>query len=331
MLAELDQVAGRRARWGFALGAARVALMPPRSRRLAAVLLAACAAAAAALIHVLLPEAGLVAAVALPGLPAACAWAALATSEPPRRPSVAGRAAQVIAAAAIIACPVLALREIALYPGQAGGGAVPYAGPVMTVMFAAELAVYLLLVLRRRGLLGAGRHSGLLGLAAALAVGWVLVLNQPPGGQSDNPVITPAVTGVAIGALLAAGALAALARLLRRGGIERSLRGGAAEVMWGVLLSGPAVFIAVLLTTSRSAIAAAAANPAFVNEAYQRGATSVLAWIAHDDLGGALILFTVASIGIAAVFAVVHLPFLPPGEPREPIPAVVRPGRDDAS
>jgi hypothetical protein len=50
-------------------------------------------------------------------------------------------------------------------------------------MFAAELAAYLLLVLRRPTLLGAGTHSGLPGLAAALAVGRVLVLSQPPAGS----------------------------------------------------------------------------------------------------------------------------------------------------
>ncbi len=325
MLAELDQVTGRGARWRFALGAARAALVPPRSSRLAAIVLAVGAAAAGLVIHVLLPGTGPVAAVAVPGLPALCAWAALARPYPLRQASAAGRAAQVVAIGAITACPVLALREIALYPGTPGGGAVPYARPVMTVMFAAELAAYLLLVLLRPGLLGTGRHSGLPGLAAALTVGWVLVLNQPRGGQSDNPVMTPAVTEIAIGALLVAGALAVLPGLIRRSGIGQSLRSGAGEVMWGVLLSGPAAFIAVLLTTSHSAIAAEASEPVFINEAHQQGATSVLSWIANDDLGGAVVLFTAASVIIALTFAITHALFLDTGEPPERLRAAVGP------
>jgi hypothetical protein len=234
------------------------------------------------------------------------AQTAAGSPDPILRASATGRAAQLIAVAGIIACPVLAIREITLYPGQAGHAALPYAGPVMTVMFAAELAVYLLLVLRRPGLLGAGRHSGPLGLAAAFAACSAFVLFQPPGGQSDNPVMPPAVIGIAIGALLAAGGLAALPGLVLRSGIRQSLRAGLAEVMWGCLLGGPAAFISVLLTTSRSAIAAEAAQPVILSEARQQGATSVLAWIAHDDLGGALVVFTILSIGIALIFAIAH-------------------------
>jgi hypothetical protein len=318
MLAELDHVAGRRARWGFALGAARAVLAPARSRQLAAMALAA--AAAGVVIRVLLPGAGLTAAVAIPGLPALCAWVALAMPDPPPAAS-AGRAAQVIAVAAILACPVLALREIGHYPGQAGSGAVSYAGPVMTVMFAAELGACLLLVLRRPALLGAGRNSGLPGLAAALAAGWVLAASQPPAGQSGSPVLTTAVAATVLGALLSAGALGALPGLALHRGLGPSLRAGVGELLWGVLLSVPAAFIAVLLTTSRSAIAAEAGQPVFISEASRQGATSIMAWIAHDDLGGAVVMFTVLSAVAAVIFAIAHTLFPSPGEPPEPLPA----------
>jgi hypothetical protein len=180
--------------------------------------------------------------------------------------------------AVLTACAVLALREFTRYPGQAGHAAVP----------------------------GAGRHSGLAGLAAALTAGLVFALGQPAGGQSDSPVLTPVVMALGICALLAAGALAALPGVVRRRGITQSLRVGAAEVMWGVLLTGPVVFSAVLLTTSRTAISAEAAEPVIRAEAYQQGAASVAAWIAHDDLGGAIVMLTFLSVAIALVFAIAH-------------------------
>jgi len=303
MLAELGQVTGREARWRFALGSARAVLAPPGTRALGLIPLAAVAAAVA--IHLLAPATGIVAAVALPGFPALLVLAA-ARSEPPRPAEAAGRAAQVIAVAGIVACPVLAIREYTLYPGNGAGSAAPETGAIMTFIFSAELACYLLIVLWRPGLLGASRHSGLPGLAAALAISWVFVAHQPPGGQSDNPVIDPVVLATAAGILLGAGALAALPHLLRRGKDHGALA-GLAEVMWGVLLSGPAAFIANVLTTTRGAIAAEATSPDIATESQRQGATSVLAWIAHDDLGGAIVLFTFFSICIAVILAALQL------------------------
>jgi hypothetical protein len=291
--------------------------VPPRSGRLAAIGAAAGAAAATFIIRTLLPQAGLVAAIAVPGLPALSAWFILSRPGPDRRASIAGRAAQVIAVAALIACPALAVREIMFYPAwQSGPANSPsYAGSVMTVVFAAELAVYLLLVLWRPGLLRAGRHSGLLGLAALLAVGWLCVLHQPPGGL----VLAGAAAGLAV-----AGAVATVAGLILGSGVRQSLLSGAGEVMWGVLLSGPALFIAMMLGSSRSAIAAEAAQPSTITEAHQQGATSVLAWVAQDDIGGAVVLFTVLSMTIALTFAIVHVfcdvLSADPGKPPEPLP-----------
>jgi hypothetical protein len=87
---------------------------------LATIVLAAAADAAGVVIRVMLPVPGLTAAVAVavPGRPALCAWAALAMPDPPPA-APAGRAAQVITVTGIPVCPVLVVREIALYPGQA--------------------------------------------------------------------------------------------------------------------------------------------------------------------------------------------------------------------
>jgi hypothetical protein len=324
MLAELDQVTGRRARWRFALSAARVALVPPRSGRLTAIAAAAGAAAAALIIHLLLPQAGPVAATAVPGLPALSAWFVFSRPGLDRQVSIAGRAAQAIAVACLAACPAAVMREIMLYPAaQAGPGTAPYLGPVWTVIFAAELAVYLLAVLWRPGLLGAGRHSGLPALAALLLVGWFSVLHHPHGGL---------VLAMAAGALLVAGTLAALPGLIRGSGIQPGLRSGAAEVMWGVLLTGPALLDAMLLVSTRSVIAAEAAVPYTITEAHQQGATSVLAWVASDDLGGAVVLFTMFSITIALIFAIVHVFCDVYSKPPGPLPAAAgRPDCDDAT
>jgi hypothetical protein len=314
MLAELDQITGRRSRWLFALGAARAALLPPRSSRLAAIVLAAIAAAAAMAIHAEVPQAGPVALAALPGQPALCAWAALARPRPPRPPSAAGRAAQVIAVAGITACPVLSIRLLALYPGNSGPA--DPADQIMIVVFAAEIAAYLMLVLRRPDPLGAGRHSGLLGLAAALVTGGVYLHsqlhNQP--GTSAVPSSWGVSAGVALAAVtvpLAAGALAVLPGAIRRSGIAQCLRRSAAEAMWAVLLSGPAVFIAFLLTIPRAAVVAEAAGPWAISKAHQQGATSVPAWVASDYLGAAMVLLTGVSVVIMITFLIMHVCFLP--------------------
>jgi hypothetical protein len=302
MLTELDQVTGLRARWRFALGAARAALVPPPRSRPAAITLAAAAAATAAACHVLVPQAGVVGAVAVPGIPALFAWAALSRPHPAGQAGLAGRAVQVIAAVVIIACPALAMRILVLYPvGDSPNE--PVVSGVMTVVFAAELGAYLLLVLRRPGLLGAGRHSGLLAVAAVLTAGWVSVAYPQPGSQSGFPVLAPAYLALLTGALLAVGVLAALPGLLLRHGIGRSLRRGAAEVLWGLLLSGPAAFIEALLTTSRSAVAVQAADPATITYARQQGSTNILGWVAHDDLGGSLMLLTFLTFFIMLVIA----------------------------
>jgi hypothetical protein len=323
MLTELDQVTGRRPRWRFAFGAAYVALLPPRSSRRAAIVLAAIAVAAGLAIHAEVPRAGAVALIALPGLPALCAWAALAWPRPSGPASPAAHAVQVIAAAAMIACPVLGVRLLTLYPGNAGPANLP--GQIALALCAAEIAVFLLLVIRRPEPLGAGRHSGLLGLAGALAVSGVYLYgrlhSQPhPGLLSPFAGVTVEALLTAVAAPFVMGALAGLTGAARHGDFDRCLHLGAADAMWTVLLTGPATFIGYVLTTSRAAVTAQAADPSIINLAHREGATSVPAWVASNDLGLAIVLLTAVTVVAAVTFLMARLGFVPPGSDRVPGP-----------
>lgn len=227
MLAELDQVAGRRARWRFAAGAAHVALLPPRSSRRAAIVLAAIAVAAGLALHAEVPRAGAVALYALPGIPALCAWAALAWPRPSGPAGPAAHAVQVIAAAAMIACPVLGVRLLTLYPGNSGPTSLP--GQIALVLCAAEIAVFL-------------------------------------------------------------------------------------------LLTGPAAFIVYVLTTSRAAVTAQAADRGIIILAHRQGATSVTAWVASNDLGLAIVLLTAVTVVAAVTFLMARFGFVPAGSDLLPGP-----------
>jgi len=323
MLAELDQVAGYRNRWRFAVSAARAALVPPDCGRFIRFALAALAVTAAIALHVLVPQAGLVLAVAVPGLTAMCAWIALTGPVAAHQASAAGRVAQAAAAALIVACPVLAIRQIAEYPGHVRG---LQDAAAVVVFTCAELAASLLLVLRRPGVLGAGRHSGLAGLAAAVVTGSVFLVQQPPGGQSDNPVVTTALVATALCAPVVAGVLTAITQLAGSGTFVPCLRAGVSEVLWGALLTSPAATIAFLLTTSHRAIAAEAAEPVFIAEAHQQGAASVLAWVAQDDAGGALAVFTALTLAGMLVFLLSYGALRLAAELSRPAPAVLAVG-----
>lgn len=304
MLAELDEIAGTRDRWRFALGSARAMLRPAPVSPLVLIPLAMTAAGALA-VRFLIPIAGSTWGIAVPAAPCLCAWAAMGRPAGRTAPAVLSRAGQVIALALIAAVPALAIRLLTLYPGSSGSSPKPGAALVMSIVLVAYLAALALLVLRRPGPLGGWRYSGLPGLAAALATGGVFLLNQPPGGQSDNPVVNTAVVATALAAAPAAGVLAALLHR-RRTGTGQRLRSAAGEMAWGWLLTAPAVFIALMLTTTTSAITAEAALPVFINEAHQQGATSVLAWVSSDDLGGALVMFAGLSVLSMLIFLVIH-------------------------
>ena len=269
MLAELDQVRGRPARWAFALGAARACLMAPRAVRPAwpAIVVAGGAAAAGGAIHALAPGAGVIAAAVIPGLPALCVLAILAR-RPAGHVSGAGRVIQVIAVAAVAACAVLALRQDVLYPPPAAGRG----GWAISLLLAAGLTGYLWLALRWPSAPAAGRPGSIFGLAAALIVAAAVL-----SGQLGVP-------GTALGAALLAAALAAGAAA-RHAGVLRNL---IAAALWqAVLLTGPALFI-VQVTATSAAISLDARDSQTIAEAHSQGAASVLAWAGQDNLGGAV-------------------------------------------
>lgn len=74
---------------------------------------------------------------------------------------------------------------------------------------------------------------------------------------------------------------------------------------WGYLLTGPVVFV-VMLVTTQAAIAAEASAPGITALAYSQGATSVPAWIAQDDLGGAIVILTGLSTVSMLGFLILH-------------------------
>jgi hypothetical protein len=119
---------------------------------------------------------------------------------------------------------------------------------LMAVAFAAEIGGYLWLVLRPPGPLGWWRHSGAVGLGAALASGMSFLANWHHG-QTGDFVVAGAVRVTAILGALAAGTVAVLLHRPHGDGLAPSLRIGVAECAWAVLLSPPAVFVVDLLTT----------------------------------------------------------------------------------
>jgi hypothetical protein len=287
MLAELDQVAGGPARWRFAIGAARAALVPPRSRRLpwrAAIMLAAGAAAAGTAVHVLAPGTGIQAAAVLPGLPAICAWFVLARPRPARRCGGPVGFVRVIAAAGIAACAVVAVVALARYPAGAAGTSA--SGLSMLDVLAVDLTGALWLVLRLPAPLAAGRRSSLYGLAAALAMTGGFLLNQLIG-------LSPAVTWTAaLGLLLAAGALAAR--------LDGGPVSGIGAMLWTALIAVPAWFIVSMTATAR-AMSLDARDPVTIAFARSQGATSVVAWVVANDLGGSIVVLTAICLGISIV------------------------------
>jgi PadR family transcriptional regulator PadR len=327
MLAELDQVSGRRARWRFAEDAARAALVPPRSSsQRAAIVLVAAAAAAAATIYALAPGTGAAATIAL-SVVALGAWAALIRPRQAQQVSLAGRAAQVIAVALIAGCLVVALRVLVLYPVHVGGPA-RYGWLAAAVVFAAELAACLWPVLRRPGPLGATPRSGLLGVTAAMLTAGVLYLSQQPIGPSGTIVLE---TGIA--APIAAGVLATLLGAALRNPVRQLLRTGIGEWLWAVLLTGPAVFTVFATdTTARSAIIVDARHHmlTYIMMTHPYVPASVLGPIAQGALGDAAVVLSGMCVVVMMIFLLVFPPAralrylrglrMPPGRESEPEP-----------
>jgi hypothetical protein len=68
-----------------------------------------------------------------------------------------------------------------------------------------------------------------------------------------------------------------------------------------------------VLTTSRAAVSAQAADHGITILAHHEGATSVPAWVASNDLGLAIVLLTAITVVAAATFLIARFGFVPVG------------------
>jgi hypothetical protein len=181
--------------------------------------------------------------VALVLVPSVLAMGAAAMLAWRQRGSRGSILARVMSVGLVVACPVVAVAQVARTPG--GAVARPVGGLLLSVVFAAEIGGYLWLVLRRPGPLGAWRYGGVFGSVGALAVAVVVFRAYQQHAPFGSVVITRPVMVAAAVALIGAGGLAVL---VRRGGIGQRLRQGAVECLWGVLLIPLSLFSADVLT-----------------------------------------------------------------------------------
>jgi hypothetical protein len=282
MLAELDHVRSPAERAWFALGTARVALFPPRATPAwwaVPLSLAIRAVVAGAAIHALAPAAGPVPA-ALMALPAAGAWGLVTM------PALASRAggvvptAQVAVAAGVVGCLALALATVQRFP-QVMGASGPHAWGI-GVVFDVVSAGYLWVAWRLSRRFSATQRNILYALGAGLVLATVAGLC----------IAHPSLISVWIGPLhgngpyllacLAVPAASALA-VGRRGRKEDGLETAA----WASLLASLITSILIIAATIRVAPAADGSRQV-IADARLHGAASASAWLAGDNLGGAI-------------------------------------------
>jgi hypothetical protein len=293
MLAELDQVRSPAERTRFALGAARVALFPPRATPAwwaVPLGLALRAVAAAAAIHALAPAAG-PAPLVLVALPFAGAWGVVTMPALRSRHEDAAPVAQGMVAAGVMGCVALAAATVESYPqvmntsGHHGWGI----GVVLDVLLAGYLALAWLLA---REPLAARRNSWYAlaaGLVMAIAAGYYIA--RPSLDQLDTGPLPG--NGLYLLACLAVPAATTLSAA-RRGRLTDGLETGA----WATLLAGLITSMMIIAATDRAA-PAAAGSPLVVADAHLHGMASASAWLAADNLGGAIFSLLIA----APVFA----------------------------
>jgi hypothetical protein len=250
MTAELGEVRDRAARWRFAAGCARTAVLPPRGSRAAvgvAGALAVAAIAATALATGAALPAGRVFALVLVGLLGALATLTVARS---RR---VGRAAPVPAAAGVAlagaaACLAFTSYYLAEYPSYhqlrppGTGVSLP---PVLAVLLAVLLAGCLWLALRPpRWLLPdrQARRFGI-GIAIALVAGFALNSRRELRETTLDVGILDYLFFVIPGVLLAGSAAAAA--------VGRSFRAGLRACAWATVLSAPLLVAAWLAEALR--------------------------------------------------------------------------------
>ena len=300
MLAELDQLRSRRARWRFVLGAARVALLPPGPNRpggYGVLAVAGSAAAGAAGGHLLAPATGVGAAAAMAVLAAAAAWSLAAAR------ARAGRwrrvpAAQFAVLAGLGACLALVLATVQRYPAVLGPSIMAYWAWLLFVaaVAAGYLAVAWWLPRWRRPV----RRNNLYALAAGVAVAIPAV----------HYIEHPSLHGLNVGGFPGGWAwlvalLAPLAAAFVASGSRGRLEDGLETGTWAALLSGLTMSIMLLAATYR-VLPAAGGSQQIVAEAHRHGVASAAAWLAGDNIGGATILliwlpvvaFCLANLGV---------------------------------
>jgi hypothetical protein len=244
MAAELAQVQDRAARWRFAAGCARAALLPPGGNRAAvgiAGALAVAAMVAAALLTGAALPAGRAFALTFVGLLGGLATLTVARRGRAGRagpgPAVAG-----LALAGIAACLAVTTYYLAEYPSYdrvyppAIGVSLP---PVTAVALACALAGCLWLARRPPRWLLPDRHGRRFGIAMALALvaGFVLDARLGRSGVMEYLLNGPILVVLPGSALAAA--------------VGRSLRSGLWACAWATLLGAPLLIAAWLAEALR--------------------------------------------------------------------------------
>jgi hypothetical protein len=246
MAAELAQVEDRGARWRFAAGCARAAVLPPGGDRAAVVVagaLAVAAVAATVLATGAALPAGRVFGLAFVGLLGGLATLAVARSRPVRGPGP-GRVVAGLGLAGVAACAAATSWYLAEHPAYARPHpreAAVSLPPGTAVVLAVALAGCLWLALRPpRWLLGdrRARRFGV-GMAVVLAAGFVLASRLGLGGRPGWDEGTMGYLFMApIVVVLTGSALAAAA--------GRSFRSGLWACAWAVPLAAPLLIAAWL-------------------------------------------------------------------------------------
>ena len=246
MTAELAQVQGRAARWGFAAGCARAAVLPPHGQRAAVGVtgaLAVAAMAATALATGAALPAGRVFAPTFVGLLGGLATLALARSRRVRRPGP-GAAVAGLALAGVAGTLGLSTWYLAEYPLTPSGfppTSSPTLSPVTAVALAVLLAGCLWLALRPPCWLLPDRHARRFGagMALALVAGFVLVSRLGLAG------VDLADAGM-MSYLLLATPLVVLAGSAAAAAAGRSFRAGLWACAWATVVGLPLVIAAWL-------------------------------------------------------------------------------------
>jgi hypothetical protein len=293
MLAELDQVRSPVERTRFAFGAARVALLPPRATPAwwaVPLGLALRAVAAAAAIHALAPAVGPVP-LMLVALPSAGAWGVVTMPALNSRHEGGPPVAQLVVAGGVVGLVALAAATVESYPqvmntGRDHGWGI---GVVLDVLLAGYLALAWLLSREQPGARSNSWYALGAGLVMAIAAGCYIArssLDQLDAGPLPG-------NGLYLLACLAVPAATALSAA-RRGRVTDGLETGA----WATLLAGLITSMMIIAATYRAA-PAAAGSPQVAADARLHGVASASAWLAGDNLGGAISILLIT----APVFA----------------------------